>query len=64
MNNLQKIREFNNISQKKLGELSGVSFRMIQNYEQDVRDINKAQAITVFKLAKALGCNMEDLIQL
>ena len=64
MNNLQKIREFNNISQKKLGELSGVSFRMIQNYEQDVRDINKAQAITVFKLAKALGCRMEDLIQL
>lgn len=64
MNNLQKIREFNNISQKKLGELSGVSFRMIQNYEQGVRDINKAQAITVFKLAKALGCSMEDLIQL
>lgn len=63
MNNLKKIRELNNISQKKLGELSGVSFRMIQKYEQDDRDINKAQAITVFKLAKALRCNMEDLIQ-
>lgn len=63
MNNLKKLRELNNISQKKLGELSGVNFRMIQKYEQDDRDINKAQAITVFKLAKALRCNMEDLIQ-
>ncbi len=59
---LKTIRENKGISQKKLANLSGVNIQMIQHYEQGVRDINKAQAITVLKLAKALECNMEDLV--
>ena len=59
---LKTIRENKGISQKKLADLSGVNIQMIQHYEQGVRDINKAQAITVLKLAKALECNMENLI--
>lgn len=59
---LKTIRENKGISQKKLANLSGVNIQMIQHYEQGVRDINKAQAITVLKLAKALECNMENLI--
>lgn len=59
---LKTIRENKGISQKKLADLSGVNIQMIQHYEQGVRDINKAQAITVLKLAKALECNMEDLV--
>lgn len=51
------------LSQNKLATLSGVSNRMIQYYEQGVKDINKAQAGTVYKLAKALGVNIEDLIE-
>lgn len=62
MNNLKSIRETKNISQSKLAELSGVSVRMIQHYEQGVKDINKAQAITVYNLAQALECTVEDLI--
>jgi hypothetical protein len=35
---------------------------MIQQYEQGLRDINIAQAETVLKLAQALDCNMEELL--
>lgn len=63
MSNLKTIRENRDFSQAKLAEASGVSIRMIQYYEQGFKDINKAQAITVYKLADALDCGMEDLIE-
>ena len=63
MSNLKKIREAVGLSQNKLATLSGVSNRMIQHYEQGVKDINKAQVETVYKLAKALKVNIEDLIE-
>ena len=63
MSNLKKIREAVGLSQNKLATLSGVSNRMIQHYEQVVKDINKAQVGTVYKLAKALKVNIEDLIE-
>ena len=63
MNNLKRIREDKQISQSKLAELSGVNLRIIQKYEQGDRDINKAQAETVYKLAQALDVTVEDLIQ-
>lgn len=62
--NLRKIRTERGYSQGKLAELSEVNVRMIQHYEQGVKDINLAQAITVFKLAQALECNMEELLEL
>lgn len=61
--NLQYLRAEKRLTQSKLSELSGINVRMIQHYEQGVKDINKAQAITVYKLAEALGCNMSDLIE-
>lgn len=64
MSNLKKIREEKNITQIKLAEESGVSIRMIQHYEQGVKDITKAQAITLYKLAKALECKVEDLLEI
>ena len=63
MSKLKTIREGSNINQKKLSELSGVNVRMIQHYEQGFKDINKAQALTVYKIAKALGCTVEDLLE-
>lgn len=63
MSNLKQIRESLNISQSELAEKSGVSVRMIQYYEQGVKDINKAQAITVYKLSEALECSVEDLLE-
>lgn len=62
MSNLKNIRTQRGYSQGKLAELSGVNIRMIQYYEQGANDINLAQAITVHKLAQALECSMEDLL--
>ena len=62
-NNLKKLRTDAGLSQSKLAEASGVNPRMIQYYEQGARDINKAEALTVYRLAQALGCNMEDLLK-
>ena len=63
MSNLKKIREEKNITQAKLSEISGVNLQMIQKYEMGVRDINKAQGITLHALAQALECKIEDLIE-
>ena len=45
-----------------MSEASGVTLRMIQLYEQKQNDINKAHVAVVISLAKALGCEVEDLI--
>jgi transcriptional regulator with XRE-family HTH domain len=63
MSNLKKIREDKNITQKELSERSGVSIRMIQHYEQGVKDINKSQGNTLRALANTLDCKIEDLMQ-
>lgn len=62
--NLKRLRSEAGISQSKLSELSGVNLQMIQKYEQGVKDINKAQGETLYKLAHALNCNVEDLLTL
>ena len=64
MSNLKRIREERNLSQSKLAELSGVNLQMIQKYEQGVKDINKAQAITLLTLANVLECKIEDILNL
>lgn len=62
MNKLKEKRMQRKLSQSQLAKASGVSLRMLQKYEQGDRDLNKAQAETVYKLAKALNCQMEELI--
>lgn len=64
MNKLKEIRTQQGLSQSLLSKSSGVSLRMLQKYEQGDRDLNKAQAETVYKLAKALNCRMEELIDI
>lgn len=61
--NLKRIRTARGFSQKQLAELSDVSLRSIQMYEQRQKDINKAQSDSIFRLAKALSCTMEDLLE-
>lgn len=64
MGHLKDIREKADLSQAQLAESSGSSIRMIQYYEQGVRDINKAQGITLYKIAQALNCKIEDLLEI
>ncbi len=60
---LKQIREARGLSQNELAKISGVKKRSIQLYEQKVNDIDKAQAQALYKLARALGCNIEDLLE-
>ena len=56
---LKTIRKQSHLTQKELADLSGVTLRMIQAYEQGDQDILKAEAQTVFALARVLGCAPE-----
>lgn len=60
---LKAIREAAGLSQSRLSSLSGVSLRSIQQYEQGAKSINRAAAVSVLRLANALGCRVEDLIE-
>lgn len=59
---LQYSRKANRMSQNELSERSGVSLRMIQQYEQKKKDINKAGVNTLMSLSRILNCDIEDLI--
>lgn len=59
---LQEIRKARGFTQQQLSDASGVSLRMIQLYEQKQNDIGKAQINIAINLAKALGCDVEDII--
>lgn len=61
---LKAQREAVGFSQSQLAKSSGVGLRAIQMYEQRNKDINKAQAITLLRLANALHCEMSDLMEL
>lgn len=62
VSNLAFYRCAASLSQSQLAEKAGVSVRVLQNYEQGVRDLNKAAAGTVLRLAKALDVTVEDLL--
>jgi len=64
MTNLKRIRIDSGITQAALAERSGVSLRTLQDYEQGRKPINQAAAITVYRIANALDCKVEDLIEL
>jgi transcriptional regulator with XRE-family HTH domain len=64
MTKLKERRQASGLSQGGLAKASGVDVRIIQTYEQSYRDINKAAAFTVYKLAKALGCHIEDILEI
>lgn len=60
---LKRIRESRGLSQTDLSEQSGVNLRNIQMYEQRGNNIDKAQARTLYKLSRVLGCDVEDLLE-
>ena len=64
MSNLKRIRKAKNLTQAKLSEESGVNLQLIRFYEQGVKDISKAQGMTLHKLAQALDCKIEELLEL
>ena len=61
---LRYYRSTKNLTQSELAKRAGVNLRTLQDYEQGHKDINKAEALTVSKLAQALECKVEDLLNL
>ena len=61
--NLKRIREAAGLSQAQLANEAEVSLRSIQMYEQRNKDVNRAQAITLAKIARILACEVEDLLE-
>ena len=62
--NLKIYRLNADLSQSELAEITGIPVRTIQQYEQNQKNICAAKAETVIKLAKALSCSVEDLMEI
>ena len=59
---LKEVRETAGLSQGQLAEATGISMRVLQNYEQGVRNLNGAKLVTLLKICKALQCKLHDII--
>ena len=59
---LARLRAYAGLTQKALADRSGVSVRMIQQYEQGQKKLAHAHADVVVRLSKALYCNIEELL--
>ena len=59
---LMSLRRGRGWTRAELAEKSGVDPRTIEALEQGRRLLNKTEAIRVYALAKTLGCEMTDLL--
>lgn len=62
--NLKLKRTSVDLSQSELAEIAEVPVRTIQQYEQKQKNINAANTETILRLAKALNCSAEDLLEI
>ena len=60
---LEQLRRKAGYSQSQLAQLSTVSLRSIQMYEQRHNDITRAQYNILAALAKVLRCKVDDLVE-
>lgn len=60
---LKRFRMYAGLSQKQLAEKTDIPVRTIQQYEQRQKNINHAQADYVIRMAHALYCRPEDLLE-
>ena len=64
MASLKEFRKFVGLTQNELAKKSGINIRQIQKYESGECGIENMTAKTAFGLSEALGCTMEELINL
>lgn len=60
---LKQIRSAYGCSQADLAKMSRVGLRSIQMYEQRRKDINRAEAGSLLRISRALGCEIEDIME-
>lgn len=63
MSNLKNARIRAGLSQSELAKQSGVNFRMLQYYEQGVKNIDGAKIETLAALARVLGCGISEILE-
>jgi len=63
MTNLQRERKKRGFTQEELAKLSDVPVSTLRKYEQEKLDINKTTVDVVKRLAKALKCKVDDIIE-
>ena len=56
------IRKLCGLSQRELSERSGMSINTLRAYEQKVKNINRAQADHLRRMAGAMHCLVRDLV--
>lgn len=61
---LKETRNKKGISQKELAERAGITLKALQAYEQNYRPLERASALDVYQIAKALDTTIEDLLEL
>lgn len=59
---LKELRTNKGLSQRDLSNLTGISIRTLQAYEQEARNVNEASLDTLTKLALALNCTIAELL--
>lgn len=59
---LSELRKSVGMSQRDLANATGISVRLLQAYEQGVRDINGAKLLTLLQLANVLNCSIDQII--
>lgn len=64
VSNLKLMRINKGMKQTDLAAASGIPLKSIGNYEQLRRDINHARVDIVYRLASALDCKMEEILEL
>lgn len=64
MSKLKELRKSKNLLQPELADRAGVSLKALQAYEQDYRPLGRASAEDVYRIAKALGTTIEELLGL
>lgn len=62
MSKLQDRRKELDMTQVQLSRKSSVSLKQIQAIESDFRKIETKSVVTLYKLSKALKCDMEELV--
>ena len=59
---LQLRRQGAGMSQSELARKAEISVRTLQSLETGTRNIDKVAVLTALKLARALDCNIEDIL--
>ena len=60
---LQLRRQATGMSQSELAKAAEMSVRTLQALEVGARNIDKVSVLTALKLARALGCSIEDILE-